>query len=454
MELVYLWIEDYKNIHRQGFNFSPRFKCEYDENTKELTIDDKSKDYVSIFPPNINVTAIVGENGSGKSSVLKAFLEEIATNNKNIAKIYKKSEFVEKFKTVYWDYSITDEGFKEHTPLKNDDKESEKSYITIPSKVDSEFCSTIDIHQDIQNLARNILKIENIADIIKSFFEIDTILINTNKTRELTTMSESHKGYFQDSYIQPLVNYYELAYNKENIELINEIEDSDIIDFNSKDEKKLLLLSFGEIQLLKILSNIQSLINQITGNGKGKNVLFLLDELELGLHPQWQKQIVNFLSRINTNGKKVYFVLTSHSPFILSDIPKENVIFLEKGKQVYPFENGQTFGANIHTLLSHGFFMKDGLMGEFAKNKINEIIDFHKIVDKKKHLSCLKKIYIHSKKTHFWQIQKIIGEEYLKQVIKNHLIEIEKILYKDMYLDNEIKRKEEELEYLKRLKND
>jgi len=35
-----------------------------------------------------------------------------------------------------------------------------------------------------------------------------------------------------------------------------------------------------------------------------------------------------------------------------------------------------TFGANIHTLLSHGFFMEDGLMGEFAKEKINEVIKF------------------------------------------------------------------------------
>ncbi|WP_321312427.1 hypothetical protein [Halarcobacter sp.] len=29
MELVYLWVEDYKNIKKQGFNFSPRFEYEY-----------------------------------------------------------------------------------------------------------------------------------------------------------------------------------------------------------------------------------------------------------------------------------------------------------------------------------------------------------------------------------------------------------------------------------------
>ncbi|MCT7576601.1 hypothetical protein [Aliarcobacter butzleri] len=80
MELVYLWVEEYKNIKNQGFNFSPRFECEYDESSKELTINE-NKDYVSIFPDNINITAIVGENGSGKSSVLAGI--------KNAFSIYK-----------------------------------------------------------------------------------------------------------------------------------------------------------------------------------------------------------------------------------------------------------------------------------------------------------------------------------------------------------------------------
>lgn len=86
MELVYLWVEEYKNIRNQGFNFSPRFECEYRDGN--LTICDKKKkeckdnEYLkNFFGNNINITAIVGENGSGKSSILEALY--LIPNNPN-----------------------------------------------------------------------------------------------------------------------------------------------------------------------------------------------------------------------------------------------------------------------------------------------------------------------------------------------------------------------------------
>ena len=160
--------------------------------------------------------------------------------------------------------------------------------------------------------------------------------------------------------------------------------------------------------------------------------------------------------------KNYHFIFASHSPFLLSDLPKENVIFLEKDKDgkcknVTNEIKIETFGANIHTLLSHGFFMKEGLMGEFAKEKIQSIINYYEEIkeltkeENKKQRDKEKAIYEKEYKTKFWQIQSIIGDDYLKQIIKNHLIEIEKIvLGNDEAKKEEVKRLKAQIELLEK----
>jgi len=209
-------------------------------------------------------------------------------------------------------------------------------------------------------------------------------------------------------------------------------------------------LSDGEQSILQTRVNLERKIK----DSNSTNCIFLFDEPNNNLHPQWEKLFIEYIIEVLKEYPKINFhiVISSHSPFIISDLPKENVIFLKDGVQVKGIDREQTFGANIHTLLSDGFFMEDGLMGEFAKGKINEIIYFHNLVKKDTHHKCLKKIYQKSKQKKFWQIQSIIGEEYLKQVIKNHLIEIESILLgKKEAKKEEIKRVET---YLESLKND
>lgn len=128
----------------------------------------------------------------------------------------------------------------------------------------------------------------------------------------------------------------------------------------------------------------------------------------------------------------------SHSPFLLSDIPKENVIFLEKDKSTGNCINVtknieiNTFGANIHSLLSNGFFMKDGLMGEFSKNKIEEVIKYLDEEESK----------INSKEE-AQNIIEIIGEP----ILKNTLVSMyEKRFYKNESKLEVLKRKQKEIE--------
>lgn len=96
--------------------------------------------------------------------------------------------------------------------------------------------------------------------------------------------------------------------------------------------------------------------------------------------------------------------LATHSPFVLSDIPSQNIVFLKNNAQISKKLN--TFGANIHTLLSDAFFMEDGLMGEYAKSKINKAIELLKSKQGKLNRSSMK---------YFEEIISIIGEPILKK---------------------------------------
>ena len=144
-------------------------------------------------------------------------------------------------------------------------------------------------------------------------------------------------------------------------------------------------ISSGERALLNYMSRLYfaSQINDFIPNSGfvwNESVLLLIDEIDLYLHPEWQRQILNdFLAAVQEYFPHNYFqiIITSHSPIVLSDIPHENSIFLRKddGKIVQDKHTVQTFGANIHTLYRDAFFIKDGVaIGAYAKDKINDWI--------------------------------------------------------------------------------
>ncbi|KAF2508371.1 AAA family ATPase [Flavobacterium zhairuonense] len=122
---------------------------------------------------------------------------------------------------------------------------------------------------------------------------------------------------------------------------------------------------------------------------EGESIVIFVDEGEVALHPEWQrtffKNMIDYLSDLFVN-KKIQLILTTHSPFVLSDIPKNNVLFLDKDENnntiISNIEREETFGANIHELLSDSFFLNQGFMGEFAKSKILDLINYLTFNDK------------------------------------------------------------------------
>lgn len=52
----------------------------------------------------------------------------------------------------------------------------------------------------------------------------------------------------------------------------------------------------------------------------------VIDELELSLHPSWQKRIVNLLVEIFS---KIQFICASHSPFIIQSLKEGQLISMD-----------------------------------------------------------------------------------------------------------------------------
>jgi energy-coupling factor transporter ATP-binding protein EcfA2 len=564
MELVYLWIEKYKNIENQGFNFSPRFECEFKDGV--LTIDEK-EDYVSIFPENINVTAIVGENGSGKTTlfeiIAKLFVKEkfdnevifiinlkgnLLCNKKDLGLQLFDTTFFLFLKSVYYSPNFTNSGLnnfienfatpfvfrhkkesfhQNHSLFPHDNIKNQSLlnlYINAPRFIErhptishyrQKDAFTIEEYNSHINLAKSIIILSFMEHFGKEFLNIDNqnnyvkISIHENKItngqpeinfikrleklleiKQEFLSNEEKEEYFklfnknEEEYKKRLTDF--INFSKQKID--NNLESYQTLSLNINDTSILVNnylelywlnrnldfnilnfqyenLSSGEENLFLMFALISDgIIPHTLNNSSPSYITILLDEIENNIHPNKQKEllskIITYLNIITYNTMKEYnkklnfnIIVASHSSFILSDIPKENVIFLGKDK-----ENGlcknlskdiklKTFGANIHTLLSDGFFMSDGLMGEFAKSKITEIKDFYnENKDLKNEDSNFesKKDEFKKNKKYFENIQKIIGEPFLQTIIKNYLDELE-ILFngKKEFLNKEIKRLEE-----------
>jgi hypothetical protein len=137
-------------------------------------------------------------------------------------------------------------------------------------------------------------------------------------------------------------------------------------------------MSSGERALLNFFSwlHIVPFFDSIKGFENGRinnNVLILIDEIDLYCHPEWQRQFINILMnelKVEFRERKVQVVFTTHSPIILSDIPDDNVVYLENAHVVNRFE--KTFAQNIYTLYNDAFFLRETI-GECSKKIIVEV---------------------------------------------------------------------------------
>lgn len=193
-------------------------------------------------------------------------------------------------------------------------------------------------------------------------------------------------------------------------------------------------LSDGENAYLGFFASLYEQVSLLTNDKE--SYIILLDEPEVRMHPDLTRNFINelifFLEDLRGSKKKFQIIISTHSPFILSDIQPNNIIYLEKNNEGYsqPIKRMiNTFGANIHTLLKDGFFMSS-TMGEFATSKIKEVISLitnTNIED-----------VTEEQKTEWLFIINSIGEPLIKNRIMKMFNDKFSLNYTDLYNENQI----------------
>ena len=80
--------------------------------------------------------------------------------------------------------------------------------------------------------------------------------------------------------------------------------------------------------------------------------IILIDEVDLHLHPAWQQKILNALQLSFPN---LQFIVTTHSPQVVSSVPRECVRIIDPKQEQAFLPDGQTEGATAQRMLNDVF---------------------------------------------------------------------------------------------------
>lgn len=111
-----------------------------------------------------------------------------------------------------------------------------------------------------------------------------------------------------------------------------------------------LQLSDGERGVLALVLDLARRLVQANPDlddplSDGKAVV-LIDELDLHLHPKWQRTVAK---RLTETFQSCQFIATTHSPQILGEVAPESIFLLERGKQ--PYRPDQSLGMDTNWIL-------------------------------------------------------------------------------------------------------
>ena len=257
------------------------------------------------------------------------------------------------------------------------------------------------------------INVENInSQLLKFLYKDDYIKFEINSSRHLFDKNEDGsftiKRYsdienivfeisegkpYPEDFVKILKNIGNLLKNNEfcsghcySLKILHDILFEPVL-INSDSNFEFWDLSAGEQERFRIAGWLVKKMCYIENNS-----ILLEDDICQCAHPNWSKDFLYDYINILLQLKKILkqtekitnIVITTHSPFILSDVSKYNIEYLQKNKENTTLEK-ETFAGNIGEMFNEAFFMTSTI-GKYSEELIKEIIRY---IDKGKSKSAI-----------------------------------------------------------------
>lgn len=212
-----------------------------------------------------------------------------------------------------------------------------KQKRVVPSK--SKKWNRLDGYQDCLDVASNEKLMMN------WFMAMTFIQLQENETvPELEAVKNAMETCYKNS--NPNIEEVNIRYSVKNSEMEIIVRNNqgkvDVLPLKSlSDGIKSTISMVGDIAYRMAVLNPQLLNNILTTPG-----VIMIDEIDMHLHPEWQKKIIHDLTTIFPNAQ---FFFTTHSPSVLANVESKHVQILEE-HQIYP-PSRNTYGSNVDEIL-------------------------------------------------------------------------------------------------------
>ena len=263
------------------------------------------------------------------------------------------------------------------------------------------------------------------------------ITIKFRQMKQFLSLAEKNPDFVQQmtngftfgQYVDALVHYGVRKNYPRNMQDILEslppaLFNIDILLIKKEDQRVVNLrhMSSGERQFLFTCSTFVYHLLNLKSVHEYKRVRYrcmnlVLDEVEICFHPEYQrkfiKKLIELLIKLRLNYRcSLNIILATHSPFILSDIPRENILYLSNGACANAEIDINPYAANVNDILHQSFFLKESFMGEFALERMRKLMEDIENYGKRR---------IDRRAEVLMQEIELIGDKFLKQQFTTYL---------------------------------